>query len=413
MSPCHRTTSLRSLTRYHYVDETVLSEYRRLQQEYLRREARVVAEAAEIATTYSAPIYRCAELIGTVDVLAAFACASIDLDMRRPETAPPLRTTSTSAQDLLQDTVFMELRGFSNPLLLKTIGPARIVRNDVRLFHARHFAGLVTGANDGGKTTFLKGVLLLVAMHQLGSFLPASRAVLPIFRHLFVFEAAQVNDCARENKSSFLAEMTLVGEIVSAVHEIYHPRSVELQLGVEEEEVHSLIMVDELGRGTSMLDGFGLACAILEQLVSMNFTASSPDTQTQNETLTAVTSQRSINFHRKVALLCATHMYELVHALLASTNITTDITDSDNGNTAKRRRIDSDCASPFFALHLKTNIIDDSRGSSERLVSMLYEVCEGVNEHNESFGVDLAARCHYPDQVIHYAREYMHRTTIT
>lgn len=105
---------------------------------------------------------------------------------------------------------------------------------------------LVTGPNMGGKSTFLRQVAHIVVLAQVGSFVPAEAAVLGIVDRLFTRVGAS-DDVARD-RSTFLVEMEEVAAIL---------RSASAQ---------SLVVVDEVGRGTSARDGLAIARAVLEHL---------------------------------------------------------------------------------------------------------------------------------------------------
>jgi DNA mismatch repair protein MutS len=109
-------------------------------------------------------------------------------------------------------------------------------------------AMLLTGPNMAGKSTLMRQVALSAILAQMGSFVPADRAVLPIFNQVFTRIGA--SDFLSEGLSTFMVEMTETSEILKRV------------------DSRSLVVMDEIGRGTSTYDGLSLAQAILEYLVS-------------------------------------------------------------------------------------------------------------------------------------------------
>lgn len=107
---------------------------------------------------------------------------------------------------------------------------------------------LITGPNMAGKSTVMRQVALLVVMAQMGSFVPCSQATLPLFRK--IFSRIGASDDLAEGLSTFMVEMTEAAEILNSYDE------------------HSLIIMDEIGRGTSTFDGMSLAQAIVEHIAN-------------------------------------------------------------------------------------------------------------------------------------------------
>lgn len=124
---------------------------------------------------------------------------------------------------------------------------------------------LLTGPNMAGKSTLMRQVALIAIMAQMGSFVPALAARLPLFHQVFTRIGA--SDFLSEGLSTFMVEMSETSDILKAVSS------------------NSLVIMDEIGRGTSTYDGLSLAQAILEHLVA----------------------------HKKPYLLFATHYHELTH----------------------------------------------------------------------------------------------------
>lgn len=143
------------------------------------------------------------------------------------------------------------LEGVHHPLL-KTIQRKRmrgelagVTPNDFSLGASRFC--IITGPNMGGKTTFLKTCALVSVMAQAGCFVPASRVRLPIFHSLFIRIGA--SDYPSRNISTFMAEMIDVSRILNLA------------------DARSLVIVDELGRGTSNTDGYSIAHSVCEFLI--------------------------------------------------------------------------------------------------------------------------------------------------
>ncbi len=107
---------------------------------------------------------------------------------------------------------------------------------------------LLTGPNMAGKSTLMRQVALIAVLAQIGSFVPAQTAVLPLFNEIFTRIGA--SDALNEGLSTFMVEMSETSQILARVNE------------------RSLVIMDEIGRGTSTYDGMSLAQAILEYLLS-------------------------------------------------------------------------------------------------------------------------------------------------
>jgi DNA mismatch repair protein MutS len=106
---------------------------------------------------------------------------------------------------------------------------------------------LLTGPNMAGKSTLMRQVAITALLAQMGSFVPAASATLPIFQKLFTRIGA--SDSLAEGLSTFMVEMKETAEMLSEANE------------------HTLVVLDEVGRGTSTYDGMSLAQSILEYLI--------------------------------------------------------------------------------------------------------------------------------------------------
>lgn len=131
-----------------------------------------------------------------------------------------------------------------HPVVEQTLG-SRFVPNTVRLLSGE--AVLLTGPNMAGKSTIMRQVALTAVLAQAGSFVPAENANLPLFDQIFTRIGA--SDALNEGLSTFMVEMSETAEILKRVTS------------------NSLVIMDEIGRGTSTYDGLSLAQAILEYLL--------------------------------------------------------------------------------------------------------------------------------------------------
>lgn len=125
----------------------------------------------------------------------------------------------------------------------------RFIANDTLLLQPTRFL-LITGPNMGGKSTFMRQTALIVLLAHCGSFVPADRAILPIVDRIFTRIGA--SDDLAGGRSTFMVEMT------ETAHILHHATA------------NSLVLMDEVGRGTSTFDGLALAWAIARQLIEKN-----------------------------------------------------------------------------------------------------------------------------------------------
>ncbi|WP_273713610.1 DNA mismatch repair protein MutS [Leuconostoc mesenteroides] len=132
-----------------------------------------------------------------------------------------------------------------HPVVEAILEAGEFVANDVNLDQNTAMQ-LITGPNMAGKSTYMRELALIVILGQMGSFVPAESAVLPIFDQIFTRIGA--NDDMAMGQSTFMVEMS------------------EANLALQEASAYSLILFDELGRGTATYDGMALAQAIIEYL---------------------------------------------------------------------------------------------------------------------------------------------------
>ncbi|MEI2617643.1 MAG: DNA mismatch repair protein MutS [Thermomicrobiales bacterium] len=188
-----------------------------------RLNAVVVGEAVRIRDA--------ARAVATLDVLAGLA----EIAAQRGYTRPSLVN-----DDLL------EIDGGRHPIVDANMPRGEFVPNDVRLSDADGRIAILTGPNMAGKSTYLRQVALIVLLAQVGSFVPATRARIGVVDRIFTRIGAQ--DDLASGQSTFMVEMLETAAILN------HATS------------RSLVVLDEIGRGTSTYDGLAIATSIVEYI---------------------------------------------------------------------------------------------------------------------------------------------------
>ncbi|HTY01486.1 MAG TPA: DNA mismatch repair protein MutS [Bacteroidota bacterium] len=181
---------------------------------------------------HAAEVLENARAIATLDCFIAFAGCAIDYDYVRPE---------------VNMSSVLEIAGGRHPVIERLLPPGEAyVPNDVRLSTDAEQILIITGPNMSGKSSFLRQTGLIVLLAQVGSFVPAQRASIGIVDKIFTRVGA--SDRITTGESTFLVEM----------HEAAHIVNTATQ--------RSLILLDEVGRGTSTFDGISIAWALTEYL---------------------------------------------------------------------------------------------------------------------------------------------------
>jgi DNA mismatch repair protein MutS len=176
------------------------------------------------------PIQRTASALAQLDVLAAFAETARLHHYCRPD---------------MRDEGVLNVRDGRHPVLEQSLVQERFVPNDVALDPATQIA-LITGPNMAGKSTFIRQVALLTLLAHTGSFIPAAEARIDLVDRIFTRIGAS-DDLAR-GQSTFMVEMSETANILNNAGS------------------RSLVILDEIGRGTSTFDGLSLAWSIVEHL---------------------------------------------------------------------------------------------------------------------------------------------------
>lgn len=175
-------------------------------------------------------LHACAQALSTIDVLVSLAILASEKGYVCPVFHPGYNVNVVEGK---------------HPILDDRMKKKRYVSNDWKMSEEEHIQ-LITGPNMGGKSTYMRQNALLVVMAQMGSFIPTKTAQLPIFDRIFTRIGA--SDDILTGKSTFMVEM------------------MEANTALRYATKHSLILFDEIGRGTATYDGMALAQAMLEYI---------------------------------------------------------------------------------------------------------------------------------------------------
>ena len=276
---------------------TELKEYERkilaADERILEIERQLFVDLRSAIAAQAARIRRTAAAIAQLDVLSSLAKLAADRGYARPE--------FNSAGELL-------IVGGRHPVieeLLRQKGE-RFVPNDLCLEPGRQQLLLITGPNMGGKSTYLRQSALIVLMAQMGSFVPARQAKLPITDRIFTRIGA--SDNLARGRSTFLVEMSEVASILN------HGTPA------------SLVLLDEVGRGTATFDGLSIAWAVVEHLQK----------------------------HTRARTLFATHYHELTELadlLPAVKNVHVSVKETPN-EIIFLRRVEPGCADKSYGIEV-------------------------------------------------------------
>ncbi len=221
------------------------------QQKIVEIERRLFAELRSAIAAEAKRIRQTALALAEVDVLACFAHIAALRNYCRPKFEQPTGAASDNSSDL--EISVLEIIDGRHPVIEQQELAAgassmndRFVPNDLFLNAKTHNIIVLTGPNMGGKSTYLRQAALIVIMAQMGSFVPARSARLGIVDRVFTRIGA--SDNLARGRSTFMVEMTETAAILHTAT----PRS--------------LILLDEVGRGTSTYDGLAIAWAAIEYL---------------------------------------------------------------------------------------------------------------------------------------------------
>ncbi|KAK0863061.1 MSH2 protein [Friedmanniomyces endolithicus] len=307
---------------------TNMTNYRRefdqLSENYNRTQSGLVNEVVQVAASYCPVIEKLAGILAHLDVIVSFAHVSVHAPTSyvRPK---------------------IHARGTGNTILKEARHPCMemqddisFITNDVSLVRGESEFLIITGPNMGGKSTYIRQIGVIALMAQIGCFVPCAEAELTLFDCILARVGA--SDSQLKGVSTFMAEMLETANILKTATR------------------DSLVIIDELGRGTSTYDGFGLAWAISEHIIKE----------------IGAFSMFATHFHELTALKDTFPQVQNLH-VVAHIGDGED-TVMEDGTSSRRRRE----------------------------VTLLYKVVPGISD--QSFGIHVAELVRFPWKVVNMAK---------
>lgn len=278
------------------------------QERSIRLEAELFNHLLNQIKVYLPKLHDLSNVLSTIDALYALA----EISSENGYTRPQFHTGHS-----------IHMKEARHPILDRMMKTTRYVSNDLDMAEGNDIL-MITGPNMGGKSTYMRQTVLLVIMAQIGCFVPAKKAEMPIFDQIFTRIGA--SDDIMSGQSTFMVEM------------------IEANNALQNATANSLILFDEIGRGTSTYDGMALAQAMIEYIM------------------------RNI----KAKTLFSTHYHEL--------------TEMAEKNASIRN------------VHVDVHEEDDK-------VTFLYRVLDG--KADKSYGINVARLAHLPTSVLDRAKQIL------
>ena len=178
-------------------------------------------------------LQKSSNVVSTLDVLTSFATVAEDMNYTMP---------------IVDNSGILDIKDGRHPVIEKMLGAGVFVENDTYLDKQENRLSIITGPNMAGKSTYMRQVAIITLMAQVGSFVPATSAKIGVVDKIFTRVGA--SDDLSMGQSTFMVEMMEVSTIL------------------KEATSNSLIILDEIGRGTSTYDGLSIAWAVAEYIAN-------------------------------------------------------------------------------------------------------------------------------------------------
>ena len=234
------------------LEHTILS----AQDKVVALEYQLFVELREEVCAHVAQIQATAAAVAQVDVLTSFAVVA---------------AANQYCMPLVDSSSVLSITEGRHPVVEKMLKNAVFVPNDTHMDNRDDTVAIITGPNMAGKSTYMRQVALIVLMAQMGSFVPARSARIGIVDRVFTRIGA--SDDLSAGQSTFMVEMTEVADILRHATK------------------HSLLILDEIGRGTSTFDGMSIARAVLEYCADKKLLGAKTLFATHYHELTALEGQ--------------------------------------------------------------------------------------------------------------------------
>lgn len=204
------------------------------EEKAVQLEAALYAEVKNVLCGYVPALKKASDAIATLDVLLSFATVSRERGYVKPS--------------IEENTSRMEISEGRHPVVEAT-SDVRFVPNDCVLDNEENRMAIITGPNMAGKSTYMRQVAIITLMAHIGCFVPAKKAVIPLTDKIFTRIGA--SDSLTSNQSTFMVEMSETAYILKNATD------------------KSLVLLDEIGRGTSTFDGLSIAWAVVEYIAGV------------------------------------------------------------------------------------------------------------------------------------------------